>query len=527
MTTNPLPMDYTKLTREQLIERLIVLEGPKPVAAGTVPTLLPSSSDANVPDIRSSKTSAKSKEFDFSNHPKRKIALKFCYSGWEYGGLAFQSGHVTQLPPVENVLFDAMVKARLVDPSVGPDGCGWEKCGRTDKGVSAAGQVVSLWVRSAVDVPEVAPASKETEGRTEMEERTTALEVEEDLGLAPSSRNVDSSKPKNELDYIGILNRILPPTIRILAWAPVATTFSARFSCKHRHYKYFFSSHALDIAAMREAAAKLVGEHDFRNLCKIDAQKQITRFKRDVMRADIEPVDTNFVERGEGMYVFNLVGSAFLYHQVRHIMAILFLIGTKLEKPPLVKKLMNVVRGAEGDEDEEIVEAKPEYQMADALPLMLWDCGYAEEDVQWRSGSFELDSTPSTTEEDTRRSGQGTETDLYHQLHSIWNRSRIYTLLDQHFLRAAETFHRPPPSLLPLSPSKVSVLDRGSDSVYFGVPVNYPVGGGAYKRAVKYVPMMKRNRLDTVDVINERWRTGKGARRAERNGKEGEDDGEE
>ena len=30
------------------------------------------------------------------------------------------------------------------------------------------------------------------------------------------------------------------------------------------------------------------------------------------------------------------------------------------------------------------MDRKPEYQMADGLPLILWDCIYSEEDVQWQ-----------------------------------------------------------------------------------------------------------------------------------------------
>lgn len=93
--------------------------------------------------------SAGGRTFNFKDHPVRKIAVKFCYSGWEYNGLAYQIDP-TPLPTVEEVLFHAFAKARLIDPDAGLDGCGWEKCGRTDVGVSAAGQVISLWVRSAL-----------------------------------------------------------------------------------------------------------------------------------------------------------------------------------------------------------------------------------------------------------------------------------------------------------------------------------------------------------------------------------------
>jgi tRNA pseudouridine38/39 synthase len=65
-----------------------------------------------------------------------------------------------------------------------------------------------------------------------------------------------------------------------------------------RHYRYFFSNPALpstpnstgelDIPAMRDAAARFLGTHDFRNFCKLDASKQIENFSRHIFRAEIE-----------------------------------------------------------------------------------------------------------------------------------------------------------------------------------------------------------------------------------------------
>lgn len=40
-----------------------------------------------------------------------------------------------------------------------------------------------------------------------------------------------------EMDYCTLLNRVLPPEIRALAWAPVTEEFSARFSCSDRTYR--------------------------------------------------------------------------------------------------------------------------------------------------------------------------------------------------------------------------------------------------------------------------------------------------
>lgn len=423
----------------------------------------------------SNSRSNEKRPFDFSAYSKRKIALKFCYSGWEYNGLAYQP-LPTPLPTVESVLFDALVKSKLIDPDAGFDGCGWEKCGRTDRGVSAAGQVVSLWVRSAL----AAPSSSQSQ------DSGSTLTADDEFDTSPPSSSPQTKFPP-EHNYVSILNRLLPCTLRVLAWSPVSPTFSARFSCRYRHYKYFFSRQGLDVDLMRAAASRLVGEHDFRNLCKLDPAKQLTVFKRTIVSVSIEPLDPS-----ADVFVFNLVGSAFLYHQVRHIMAIIFLVGSRLEHPSVVTSLLNVTEGAEsvvheGDPPLQVVNARPEYQMADALPLMLWECGYRPEDVHWQIDGHHSD------EERPEHGGE-----LLQSLDSIYSRSKITCALNHHFLDAAARYHHPPIS-------KTAKL-----------AMHIPLGGGTFKRANKYTPLLDRVRMDPVDVVNERWRNGKGLRKEER-----------
>lgn len=143
------PVSYESWSREDLIARLKLLDANLP----TSNTHVPPRAKVKVP-----------KAFDFSKYPRRKIALKFCYAGWEYNGLAFQNDR-TPLPTVEGTLFDALASCRLIDPKAGPEGCGWERCGRTDRGVSSAGQVVSLWVRSNIsERPQVQPKTTNQSG---------------------------------------------------------------------------------------------------------------------------------------------------------------------------------------------------------------------------------------------------------------------------------------------------------------------------------------------------------------------------
>jgi tRNA pseudouridine38/39 synthase len=70
-----------------------------------------------------------------------KVALKLCYDGREYGGLAMQENNRNT---VEQYLNEAMRRSMLVCNLVENK---YSRSGRTDKGVSAAGQVVALYLR--------------------------------------------------------------------------------------------------------------------------------------------------------------------------------------------------------------------------------------------------------------------------------------------------------------------------------------------------------------------------------------------
>lgn len=520
-----LKMDnYENFSHEQLVAKIRILEA-KLKSSRPVPNPL----------------SLRVKSFDFNSYPRRKIALKFCYSGWEYNGLAFQNGY-TPLPTVEGTLYEALAATKLIDPSAGPEGCGWERCGRTDKGVSGAGQVVSLWLRS--NIPDTSPSTNHSgpsapdliedhvpdevnnedqlDGQLSDDSQDPFLFTNLGDDPTPTPRQDVASQNIKEIPYVSLLNRVLPPTIRIIAWSPVASSFSARFNCKYRHYKYFFTSTNLNISAMRDAAERLIGENDFRNLCKVDASKQITSFKRIILRADIEPCSLDASSENvpepanPDLYVFNLIGSAFLYHQVRHIMAVLFLVGTGLESPSVVSSLLNTLPEdprspfREGEETPAVVECKPVYQMADGLPLMLWDCAFSEEDVKWQVDSAEHTSDPTRPGE--TQASSGSSGSLHHELHSALSRSIITSALNAHFLQAAAKFHPLEASPIPLPADSPGLLKQLISSKQM---MNIPIGGGVYRRSVgkSYIPLLQRKRLDPVEVINERWRLGKGSRR--------------
>ncbi|KAF1469933.1 tRNA pseudouridine(38/39) synthase, partial [Eudyptula minor novaehollandiae] len=280
--------------------------------------------------------------FDFGAYGRRHVALKIAYLGWGYQGFASQENTSNT---IEEKLFEALKKTRLVDNRQTSN---YHRCGRTDKGVSAFGQVISLDLRSNLSEGKQLNGHKgESEGKSEREE---------------------------ELRYTHILNRVLPPDIRALAWAPVEPDFSARFSCLKRTYRYFFPCADLDVALMHVAAQRYVGTHDFRNLCKMDVANGVVNFQRTILSAGVTWVEgggETGLQDPFRLCQFEVTGQAFLYHQVRCMVAILFLIGQRMESPEIIDELLDVEKNPR----------KPQYSMAVEFPLVLYDCEF--ENLQW------------------------------------------------------------------------------------------------------------------------------------------------
>lgn len=318
------------------------------------------------------------KPFDFTRFKRRHVALRLLYLGWDYDGYVLQedTGHT-----VEAALFEALERTRLLEDRTQAH---YHRCGRTDKGVSAFSQVISLDLRTNL-----------SEGTGVFAQEGYQL----DPGTAPRTQ---------ELDYVKILNGVLPPEIRVLAWAPVDEAFSARFDCQQRTYRYFFPQGNLDIPRMREAAALLVGEHDFRNLCKMDVANGVTNYMRCILRTDIflwpQPpaspagggsptvqstsengsfatgIHGNGGEDGYRLFCLEIVGQAFLWHQVRCVVAVLLLVGQRLEEPQVISELLDVAKNPR----------KPQYTMASELPLVLYDCQF--EGLEWQQGPAEAEA---------------------------------------------------------------------------------------------------------------------------------------
>ena len=136
-------------------------------------------------------------------------------------------------------------------------------------------------------------------------------------------------------------------------------SFGCRFSARYREYKYFLPAKGLDVDRMRAAAAHFLGEHDFRNFCKADVVA-VQNFVRKVLDIRINEAAQ------DGLLVLYVKGTAFLWHQVRCMVAILMLVGSGREDPSVVSAMLDLSR----------TPRKPQYSMASEMPLLLFDCGY-------------------------------------------------------------------------------------------------------------------------------------------------------
>ena len=540
--------DYTTWSSADLIKRVSDLEAQLRAQNVRHSQILSSRGPPTLPKKKPKKAS---KPFDPSKYNTRLIALKFAYLGRRYHGFEHHSNNTTPLPTIEEELWKALGKTKLISPQfrdgqskdeVCWDGCEYSKCGRTDRGVSAFGQVVGLRVRSSRRkemVVEVEGKGGELANGTDngQEEKTS----EESLMPGTTALEPAWDPVNDELPYIQLLNRVLPSDIRILAWCPnPPPDFSARFNCKERRYRYFFTNPAyvsapssstgngpwLDIPAMQKAAKSLEGLHDFRNFCKIDPSKQITNFERRIFSASIEKVrsvqasdgyttDTLFApeSRNAGLlsnpdlFYFEVRGSAFLWHQVRHLVAILFLVGQGYEEPSIVDELLDV----------EKCPRKPMYEIGADAPLVLWDCVFPEpikaatsihgsgqneayEDaLDWIYAGDEVGGRDSA-----KRNVTGIEDGKYGRngiMEDLWTMWRKYKMTEVLAGSLMDVVARQSKPACPLENGKLE-LGEGSDRVFDGSETPRTVG--------KYIPIMQRARMETPDVVNARYAARKG-----------------
>ena len=213
-----------------------------------------------------------------------RLILTLEYDGTPFRGWAAQPGLPTVEAALRQALADIFSSAETLVVA-----------GRTDTGVHALGQVVSV--------------------------------------------DVEGGPPRERV--AAALNSRLPDEVTVLSAVAAPDGFHARHSARSRSYRYrlftrstpspfelrrsWWLSRPLDEDALAAAAAVLVGEHDFRAFTP--TQTRHAAFVRVVERAE-------WIRRGDHLD-FEITANSYLRHMVRS------LVGTMVEAPASIPELVD------------------------------------------------------------------------------------------------------------------------------------------------------------------------------------------
>ena len=228
----------------------------------------------------------------------RNIRLDICYDGTRYKGWQ-------RLPGVDNTIQGKLETAlsRILGDAVEVSGSG-----RTDAGVHAKGQVANFHCESAMGCDQI----------------------------------------------LAQLRQYLPEDIGILDCREAAPRFHARLNAREKTYCYrIWNSDApcvferryvwalperLDLSAMEEAAALLVGERDFSAFCGNPKMKKST----------VRRISSIGITRyGEEIQIA-FTGDGFLYNMVRILVGTLVEVGRGVRAPRSVQQLFGEKRSEAG-----------------------------------------------------------------------------------------------------------------------------------------------------------------------------------
>ena len=145
-----------------------------------------------------------------------------------------------------------------------------------------------------------------------------------DKGVS-ARRQIISVTPENPKKFIESMNFHLPPDIWCVEYAEVAEDFYPRYAAGIRTYRYLFP-YPLDIGQMNRAAEALVGVHDFSGFSKMEPG-----------RDPVRTVTAAKVFAGEnGLPVFEVSAKSFLWNMVRGMAGLLEAVGLGLTPPETV-----------------------------------------------------------------------------------------------------------------------------------------------------------------------------------------------
>ena len=225
----------------------------------------------------------------------RNLKLMLSFDGSDFSGWQVQPDAST----IQGTLASAI--GRLTGENVLPQGSG-----RTDAGVHALAQVATFSTASPIPVE----------------------------------------------NFLKALNDILPPSIRILEVKEVPADFHARKSARAKTYRYricraaicspflaryvWHFPYPLDENAMSNAAAAIVGEHDFTSFAAVDPE----RGQENHEVSNVRTIFSSRFERQDDEFVYTVRGSGFLHHMVRNLVGTLILVGKGTLQPQDIASIL-------------------------------------------------------------------------------------------------------------------------------------------------------------------------------------------
>ncbi len=220
----------------------------------------------------------------------KRVKLIVAYDGTNYHGWQVQPNGVT----IEEVLNGAL--SGLLGEAVTVTGAS-----RTDAGVHALGNVAVFDTATRIPAEKISFA---------LNQRLPEDIVVQDSCEVPSDWHPRYRKSKKTYEY-----RILNRTFRLPS----------------RRLDTYFFHYPLDEGRMREAAAWLKGEHDFKSFSSIHAQAQTS----------VRTIYDCEVERERDVITIRVTGNGFLYNMVRIIAGTLIRAGTGELAPERMPEILS------------------------------------------------------------------------------------------------------------------------------------------------------------------------------------------
>lgn len=212
----------------------------------------------------------------------RNIKITLAYDGYDFAGWQVQPDR----PTIQGTLVSVI--EQITGERTLPQGSG-----RTDAGVHALAQVATLSVASPIPLKNLRKALNDLLPRA-----IRVLEVEE----VPAGFHARKSAHAKTYRYRIHRGEICSP-------------FLARYVCHHPY--------PLDEAAMIQAGAVVVGEHDFTSFAAVDPE-----IKKDLDEvSNVRTIFSSDWQREGEEFRYTVRGSGFLHHMVRNLVGTFLMIG--------------------------------------------------------------------------------------------------------------------------------------------------------------------------------------------------------